>query len=360
MPRAPASRAPATSRTGNRTAGGGAGGPASSTLAVFAAAAEEDDEDENGVDGGRRGVNRALQAASRQQVSQEVREATQDALAQDRLIFDYDGSYGAMLAHRNGEMDAHALVAGGGAGVGAEVGDVGGARKRQRTQSRYIGGLLEQAKVRAREDEAAYERKMLRERAAEDALYGDKEAFVTTAYKRKLQEQQRWREEEAQQEEREKREDVAARGDMNSFYANMMSKNVSTGAVAAVAGTSAYTPGAAGAGPAAPAPASQPEPEPEPRGEHGSDGGSGGAKPQGAAAALHAGDDSAAWKEQRRRQIDSEARAESKRRREEAEEALRAQAEAHVEQRKERAEAIRSARARYFERKRDKALAAKS
>ena len=38
--------------------------------------------------------------------------------------------------------------------------------------------------------------RLARERAAEDHLYGDKERFVTAAYRRKLEEDRKWEEEE--------------------------------------------------------------------------------------------------------------------------------------------------------------------
>lgn len=40
------------------------------------------------------------------------------------------------------------------------------------------------------------ERQLAKERAAEDHLYGDKERFVTSAYRKKLAEDAKWLEEE--------------------------------------------------------------------------------------------------------------------------------------------------------------------
>ena len=53
--------------------------------------------------------------------------------------------------------------------------------------------LLAKAKEREIEQEVAYERKLLREQAADESAYGDKEKFVTSAYKAKLAETQRWK-----------------------------------------------------------------------------------------------------------------------------------------------------------------------
>ena len=67
---------------------------------------------------------------------------------------------------------------------------------------------MEKAKVRKQEQEIVYERKLLKERQQEDHLYGDKEKFVTTAYKKKLAELEKWNEEERLRQLREEAEEV--------------------------------------------------------------------------------------------------------------------------------------------------------
>lgn len=66
-------------------------------------------------------------------------------------------------------------------------------------QSRYIEALLDKAVERKREQDIRYERQLLREREAEDHLFGDKDVFVTAAYRRKLEEDKLW---QAQQDKR--------------------------------------------------------------------------------------------------------------------------------------------------------------
>lgn len=78
-------------------------------------------------------------------------------------------------------------------------------------QPRYIEGLLKKAKERERTQEMVMERKIQKEQAAEAHLYGDKEKFVTGAYKRKLAEDAKWREEERRREELEAVHDVSLR-----------------------------------------------------------------------------------------------------------------------------------------------------
>lgn len=68
---------------------------------------------------------------------------------------------------------------------------------------------MEKAKQREREHEVIYERKIAKERSKDDHLFADKDKFVTAAYKRKLQEQAKWLEEEHLRELREERDDVS-------------------------------------------------------------------------------------------------------------------------------------------------------
>lgn len=81
-------------------------------------------------------------------------------------------------------------------------------------QPKYIGKLLQKAKERSREQDIVYERQLAKEREKEDHLYGDKEKFVTGAYKRKLQEQAKWLEEERRRELEEQKHEV---GMLNHF-----------------------------------------------------------------------------------------------------------------------------------------------
>jgi hypothetical protein len=76
-------------------------------------------------------------------------------------------------------------------------------------QSKYIAQLKEKAEIRKREQDIIYERKLQKERSKEDHLFGDKDKFVTSAYRKKLEEQQKWLEEERIRQLREEKEDVS-------------------------------------------------------------------------------------------------------------------------------------------------------
>jgi coiled-coil domain-containing protein 55 len=59
-------------------------------------------------------------------------------------------------------------------------------------KARYINNLMTTASVRVKEKDRIYEKKLLKERKLEDEEYGDKPKFMTTAYKNKLMESQKW------------------------------------------------------------------------------------------------------------------------------------------------------------------------
>lgn len=66
-------------------------------------------------------------------------------------------------------------------------------------QSRYIQSLLKNAERRKLENERRNERLIQKERAAEGDQYRDKEAFVTSSYRKKLEEFNKLEEEERRQ-----------------------------------------------------------------------------------------------------------------------------------------------------------------
>jgi coiled-coil domain-containing protein 55 len=96
------------------------------------------------------------------------------ALAEDPSVFDYDAHYDDIQRSRV-EPKRQEKVA---------------------RESKYIGSLLEKAEERKREQDVLMERRLAKERAAEDHLFGDKEKFVTAAYRRKMEEDRKWKEEQ--------------------------------------------------------------------------------------------------------------------------------------------------------------------
>ncbi|XP_052202998.1 uncharacterized protein LOC127808473 [Diospyros lotus] len=158
------------------------------------------DEDEDDVE---REISRQ---ASKNKALKEIEEQHKKALEEDPSVFDYDGVYDEMK-----QKATRPLV-----------------QDRQERKPKYIQALIEKAKVREREHEIIYERKLAKERSKEEHLYADKDKFVTSAYKKKLAEQAKWLEEERLRQLREEKDDVTKKKDLSDFYFNL-SKNVAFG-----------------------------------------------------------------------------------------------------------------------------------
>ena len=162
-------------------------------------------------------------------------ELHKQALEADAAIFDYDGHFDGFQDSRKQKLRA-------------------ADDERVERKSRYIESLIAKQKEREREQDIIYERRLLKEREKEDHLYGDKEKFVTAAYRKKLEEDRKWLEEEKIADAREAADDVTKKGDLSGefififvplmgnltdvvflctgFYHNLMSRNAAAGAVA--------------------------------------------------------------------------------------------------------------------------------
>lgn len=144
--------------------------------------------------------------ASKNKALKDIEEQHKKALEEDPSVFDYDGVYD--------DMKVKAVQP--------------RAQDREERKPKYIQMLMEKAKQREREHEVIYERKIAKERSKDDHLFADKDKFVTAAYKRKLQEQAKWLEEERLRELREERDDVTKKTDISDFYFSL-TKNVAFG-----------------------------------------------------------------------------------------------------------------------------------
>lgn len=167
--------------------------------------------------------------AARSFHASQVERAHQQALAEDPSVFDYDGVYDDMTSARASKTSQRKAQ-----------------REAEKKQPKYIANLMEKAKIREIEGERIRERRLLNERKAEDALYGDKEKLISSSYKRKLMEMKKWDAEDARLDALEDAEDVTKRGEhaMAGFYANLLNKNIAMGGSAENA-KSAYTVGRA-------------------------------------------------------------------------------------------------------------------
>ncbi|XP_062448324.1 nuclear speckle splicing regulatory protein 1 isoform X1 [Rhea pennata] len=170
---------------------------ATKKLSVFA-----DDSDEE------TSVGESLQKeALKKQAMKQTKLEIQKALAEDATVYEYDSIYDEMQ-QRKKENNAKILSG------------------KDEKKPRYIQNILKAAEIRKKEQEKRMERKIQKEREMEGGEFADKEAFVTSAYKKKLQER-------AEEEERERREaaleaclDVTKQKDLSGFYRHFLNQKV--------------------------------------------------------------------------------------------------------------------------------------
>lgn len=152
-------------------------------------------------------VSESLQReAAKKQAMKQTKLEIQKALAEDSTVYEYDSIYDEMQKKKE-ESNPKLLL--------------GKDRK-----PKYIHNLLKAVEIRKKEQEKRMEKKIQREREMEKGEFDDKEAFVTSAYKKKL-------EERAEEEEREKRAaalearlDVTKQKDLSGFYRHLLNQAV--------------------------------------------------------------------------------------------------------------------------------------
>ncbi len=144
----------------------------------------EEDDDEAISDVGR--VNLQLKK-NNEKLSKSVA-----AAANDDSIYDYDGTYDSFKA---AEVTSHPLSRASDPAQPVSISWL--LRFHSFTcislqKSRYVTSLLDTAKMREREKDRVYEKKVIKERQTEDDQFADKDKYVTNAYRQKLIEDKKW------------------------------------------------------------------------------------------------------------------------------------------------------------------------
>jgi len=124
----------------------------------------------------------------------------QKALEEDPTIFQYDEVFDKMEETKAEQS---------------------GKKKVVDRKPKYISNLLKQAEIRNQEEERRKERKVQKEREEEGDEFADKEKFVTSAYRKKMEEMQKLDEEEKKKEAMEQMLDVTKQKDMSGFYRHL-------------------------------------------------------------------------------------------------------------------------------------------
>ncbi|XP_050459278.1 nuclear speckle splicing regulatory protein 1 isoform X1 [Cataglyphis hispanica] len=153
-------------------------------------------DEEDGTDW----VRKALKAESeKNRIKKQTKLDIQRALNEDPTIYQYDEVYDNMERSKS-QSDV---------------------KKQKEKKPRYIQKLLKTAERRKKEQEHRVERMVQKEREAEGEMYADKESFVTSAYRAKLEEFKEMEEEEARISRLEAIGDVTKQQDMSGFYRHL-------------------------------------------------------------------------------------------------------------------------------------------
>lgn len=161
------------------------------------------DDNASDEDDGTDWVRKALKAeGEKNRMKKQTKLDIQKALDEDPTIYQYDEVYDDL--ERKGQMDS----------------------KQKEKKSKYIQKLLKTADRRKKEQEHRIERMVQKEREAEGEMYADKESFVTSAYRAKLEEFKKMEEEEAKMSRLEAIGDVTKQQDMSGFYRHLYEQTV--------------------------------------------------------------------------------------------------------------------------------------
>lgn len=189
-------------------------------LAAFGDDAVEDDEEEEQGQGQHKRPEKRTGIARTNELL--MSKSSESVLTEE---YDFDGEYDSFKAPSQ-----------------AKASSLSSSQSSAAARTQYIGGMLATAKVREKEKERIFERKLLKERKAEDELYPDQPKFITSAYKESLKEKEKWDQEDRRTEELDKRHDVREQG-MQGFYQNLLTKNIAVGGSIEDSAVSAYTAG---------------------------------------------------------------------------------------------------------------------
>ncbi|KAK0085875.1 hypothetical protein PV325_004269 [Microctonus aethiopoides] len=163
---------------------------------------DHDSDTEDGMDW----VKKSLKAeGEKNRMKKQTKLDMQRALNEDPTIYQYDEIYDEM---EKKEVQSKAE------------------EKKEIKKPKYIHHLLKAADRRKREQEHRIERMVQKEREAEGEMFADKESFVTSAYKAKLEEFKKMEEEEERMDRLETIGDVTKQQDMSGFYRQLFAQTV--------------------------------------------------------------------------------------------------------------------------------------
>jgi coiled-coil domain-containing protein 55 len=162
---------------------------------------DDDSEEEEGTDW----VKKALKAENeKNKIKKQTKLNMQKALKENPTIFQYDEVYDQIEQSKEEEKSVKKVV----------------------QKAKYIDNLLKSADLRKKEQELRKDRMIQKEIEAEDAMFPDKERYVTSSYKAKLEEMKKFEEEQENQDRLEALGDVTKQRDMSGFYRHLYRQTV--------------------------------------------------------------------------------------------------------------------------------------
>lgn len=163
------------------------------------------DDNASDEDDGTDWVKKALRAeGEKHKMKKQTKLDIQKALNEDPTIYQYDEVYDDLERARCQSES----------------------NKQKVKKPKYIENLLKTAEQRKKEQEHRIERMVQKEREAEGEMYADKESFVTSAYRAKLEEFKQMEEEDARMSRLEAIADVTKQEDMSGFYRHLYKQTV--------------------------------------------------------------------------------------------------------------------------------------
>ena len=159
-----------------------------------------DDSDSDSDDGGDWVKKSLKREAQKSVLKRATKVQMKQALAEDPTVFQYDEIYDDLELKKV---------------------EVAAAKKGPEKKPRYIQALLQTAERRKKENERRIERQVQKEREEEGNEFADKESFVTSSYRQKLEEFKKQEEEEKRMERLEAIGDVTKQKDLTGFYRHL-------------------------------------------------------------------------------------------------------------------------------------------
>ncbi|XP_011313685.1 nuclear speckle splicing regulatory protein 1 [Fopius arisanus] len=161
------------------------------------------DDNDSDADDGADWVKKALKAeGEKHRIKKQTRLNMEKALNEDPTIYQYDEVYDEIEKVKEQSKPV----------------------KKELKQPKYIHNLLKAAERRKIEQEHRMERMVQKEREAEGEKFADKESFVTSAYREKLEQFKKIEEEEERMDRLEAIADVTKQPDMSGFHRHLFAQ----------------------------------------------------------------------------------------------------------------------------------------